>query len=697
MSCFSVLQFIVGVTIGALITLSFTSHHDWSTEQLLSWIFEHPLPYIQPRHAKISAIDTNSNLSSSPGIVSSTLETLASHLNQKKVPQVSSTPKLPPVSRWTPGEVGWIETFRQKALDATNEFIPAPQVISKPQAPPPVGAPSTSKDVSPSLQSDTPPAMPTITTTATEVMPSLKTTHAIQNQNLPLRGELLVATDPGSDPASPDENPFMKTGIRKKKDRANALNRKKKQNLDTFASATANSQSASFVPSTELDLFYINTGDRFTSAEGSPPVDQLLSSGQVVPYPPLLPYHSQALREPVRPPYIPSLPSVTALRTHPLYDHLLPLISPLPNMTLQKASHEQENLKLHLCNAVFEAYSASYLTTKEHILAVKSERYNLSWVNCEMASFTHMRDSPLFYDHPRAQGMVMQTLDVLDFSAIHLSAFERSSKKYKHILWPSREDQKTKWTHIDAIREAGKQLENLINPLKSGRNITWTEESKRTVVIMPFLGGAMGAGHSELGNRFIYLKTCFWSLYEFFPNIVAGVSRQEDVDWAWKESGLPFYDIMRIDGLPKSAGLPLSTVRHTKAKLASGEWPFDYVFFTESDQILISRQLPMLHDHLKRYPRRMLLPHRLMPYSDRVIKEIHKRSVDPVPNKWMNQSCCLPRQNCQERKTWLSISNPNLPVMNYYGLYVPLGNNNFLNEEYRGCKLTDYIPDYCPG
>lgn len=59
------------------------------------------------------------------------------------------------------------------------------------------------------------------------------------------------------------------------------------------------------------------------------------------------------------------------------------------------------------------------------------------------------------------------------------------------------------------------------------RNIRYSKEAQRTVVVMPFLGGAMGAGHSELGNRFVYLQTCFWSLYEFFPHIVAGVARQE--------------------------------------------------------------------------------------------------------------------------------------------------------------------------
>jgi hypothetical protein len=38
-------------------------------------------------------------------------------------------------------------------------------------------------------------------------------------------------------------------------------------------------------------------------------------------------------------------------------------------MRRQKGEFEKENLKLHLCNAVFEAYSASYLTTKHHMLS----------------------------------------------------------------------------------------------------------------------------------------------------------------------------------------------------------------------------------------------------------------------------------------------------------------------------------------
>ena len=99
-------------------------------------------------------------------------------------------------------------------------------------------------------------------------------------------------------------------------------------------------------------------------------------------------------------------------------------------MRRQKGEFEKDNLKLHLCNAVFEAYSASYLTTKHHMLSgdtleyndirmrpykphilvliVASEGYNLSWVNCEMASFIHMKESNRFYSQPESEGLVMQ-------------------------------------------------------------------------------------------------------------------------------------------------------------------------------------------------------------------------------------------------------------------------------------------------
>ena len=39
---------------------------------------------------------------------------------------------------------------------------------------------------------------------------------------------------------------------------------------------------------------------------------------------------------------------------------------------------------------------------------MKSEGYNLTWVNCEMASFIHMRVSNNFYNNPAGHGMIIQ-------------------------------------------------------------------------------------------------------------------------------------------------------------------------------------------------------------------------------------------------------------------------------------------------
>jgi len=126
--------------------------------------------------------------------------------------------------------------------------------------------------------------------------------------------------------------------------------------------------------------------------------------------PPWIPYHEQyKFLDGL---YIPSLESVRARRLRILTNSTTLLNSDvkvlahraLPDMSQQKGVFEHENLKLHLCNAVFEAYSASFLTTRAHMISVKSESFNLTWVNCEMASFIHMRDSRAFYKNPHGSG-----------------------------------------------------------------------------------------------------------------------------------------------------------------------------------------------------------------------------------------------------------------------------------------------------
>lgn len=118
---------------------------------------------------------------------------------------------------------------------------------------------------------------------------------------------------------------------------------------------------------------------------------------------------------------------------------------------------------------------------------------------------------------------------------------------------------------------------------------------------------------------------------------------------------------------------------------------------------------------------------RLMVYPDRVLTHIHKRvqtaspnSVDvisaaqnlhggsgsrlPLRASWEGLSCCLQRkQNCVDRDSWVPVSSSSVPILNYSGIYVPLGNSNFLLESYHSCVMVPYDaekaardPEYSP-
>lgn len=94
-------------------------------------------------------------------------------------------------------------------------------------------------------------------------------------------------------------------------------------------------------------------------------------------------------------------------------------------------------------------------------------------------------------------------------------------------------------------------------------------------------------------------------------------------------SGLPFYDIMLIEGLPKSASLPVASVQTTKARIMNGTWSqFDYIFFTESDQILMMRPVEEMYAYLNQHPRHLMVPHRLMTYPASVSRLFHSLSWD---------------------------------------------------------------------
>lgn len=340
------------------------------------------------------------------------------------------------------------------------------------------------------------------------------------------------------------------------------------------------------------------------------------------------------------------------------------------------------------CRDGGEAYSAAYLIHKTHLLEQKTN-YNLTWVNCEMGSFIMMaRNANPRKDVP---GSVVLTVDVLDFSVIHLSAYERLQHRWRRGSNEIMKDM----GNLSAIFNAAELLKARYELLHKTYSVPFPPEHdamNRTVVVMPFLGSDMGAGHSKLANRQAYLSACFWSFYTYYPHVVAAVKSPKDRDYVLQKSGLPFYDVMLLEDLPKSASLPVATVQTTKARIMNGTWAhFDYVFFTESDQILMMRTPDDIYAYVDFHPRHMMLPHRLMAYPASVLQHYHHRQLRrDAPNDWMDMQCCLTRQYCEDRHDWQKVSNASaVSVVQVYGLQVPLGNSNFHSETYRSCPLRE--------
>lgn len=179
---------------------------------------------------------------------------------------------------------------------------------------------------------------------------------------------------------------------------------------------------------------------------------------------------------------------------------------------------------LHRCRDAGEAYSASYLIHKEHLIH-QHTGYHLKWVNCEMASFIMM--NARVHHLKNGNGSVLQSVDVLDFSVIHLSTFERLLHRWR---WHNKMVDKDK-QNLTAIHEAAHYLGQHTTKMHKMNIGLRHEAMNRTVVIMPFLLSDMGAGHSNLINRQAYLAACVWSFYEYYPYVTVAVKSQRDYDY----------------------------------------------------------------------------------------------------------------------------------------------------------------------
>ena len=100
----------------------------------------------------------------------------------------------------------------------------------------------------------------------------------------------------------------------------------------------------------------------------------------------------------------------------------------VPPGLVNQYDEERDFLRFHRCSNEGEAFAGSWLVTREHLIS-SNLSYNLAQANAELAALlvAETRRSRKAW---QATGALMQTLDVFDFSVIHLSAYERLYRQY---------------------------------------------------------------------------------------------------------------------------------------------------------------------------------------------------------------------------------------------------------------------------
>lgn len=372
-----------------------------------------------------------------------------------------------------------------------------------------------------------------------------------------------------------------------------------------------------------------------------------------------------------------------------------------PAGIVNQFDEERNFLKFHRCADEGEAFAGSWFITKKHFLSYNTT-YDLAEANPELASFLVIetrRSRKAWYPI----GALMQTLDVLDFSVIHLSAYERLYRKYQYDIEEAEVIAETRMTMMNAVRslkvEADKERA-LKNGTRSFKNlydsIFSSPSSSESLAMLPWLGSIKGYGHSEISFRMRYLEACVWSIHPLIPHIVIGVASQHDRALL-EQSNLPLLEIIVLENLPNPQALPVALVQQVHMGcVGNGRFSkFEYLYYSESDQLLLVKKSARtdIFDFLNKYNRRVLVPHRLVPYPSAIVSLLNRTITSA--DEWQQLKCCLPRQNCERREDWVPPTDTALPLLNFYGLKTAGGNANFKNEMFRSCKI---FPDggLCP-
>jgi hypothetical protein len=151
-------------------------------------------------------------------------------------------------------------------------------------------------------------------------------------------------------------------------------------------------------------------------------------------------------------------------------------------------AHSLNSLRFHHCFERGEAFAASYFLTHSHLRSLKLSTLNYSTVNCAKASWLVMSKKRVSERvSERVSGTVTMTLDVMDLSVVHLSAYERWIRTFTH-------------THLvddytllfNSSRVAYRAASVVKRAVDESTREDVIPELKRTIAAIPFYGAGFG-------------------------------------------------------------------------------------------------------------------------------------------------------------------------------------------------------------
>ena len=233
-----------------------------------------------------------------------------------------------------------------------------------------------------------------------------------------------------------------------------------------------------------------------------------------------------------------------------------------------------------------EDFAAAFLVSRKRLIDSYPSIHNATYM--AGVSFAVTR-----HNAENKRNQVLLSRDYFDFFVEHLSTTSN--------FIPNGNEQIFRIYNMRLWRTSAKLKNFAIN------RPAWKNEPrlKKSLVVIPYSSISFQRAQTKMQTkiRMGFIAATFWSVYRYIPNIVIYVASDKD-RIAVEKMQLPFYQIHQlevpVDHQNKTTLLPRYSLEHSIQKLKTntdGKWgEFQYVYFTEGDQILHMRHATEIFD-----------------------------------------------------------------------------------------------------